>query len=116
MTSIIGDDVVGDLVLALRAKREMGPEASSMKRGRLGNERWPGATPVAIWLRSYCSSKMNELPRPFDNDDEEAAAHALGRLNQAVSEAQAEMIQDALIERALRFMRHEQAKRMRGSE
>jgi hypothetical protein len=59
---------------------------------------------------------MAELPCPFENDDEEAAAHALGRLNQAVSEAPTKDAQDALVERAVRFMKNEQAKRMRGSE
>lgn len=37
---------------------------------------------------------MAELPHPIENDDDEAAARALGRLNQAVSEAQAKDAQD----------------------
>lgn len=56
---------------------------------------------------------MAELPDPFENDDEDAAAHALGRLNQAVSEASTKDAQDALVERTLRFMRHESEKRAR---
>lgn len=56
---------------------------------------------------------MGELPHPFENDDEDAAAHALGRLNQAVSEVRTKDAQDALIDRALRFMQNERTKRMR---
>jgi len=58
---------------------------------------------------------MAELPCPFENDDEDAAAHALGRLNQAVSEAPTKDAQDALIDRALQFMQNERDKRMRNA-
>jgi anti-sigma regulatory factor (Ser/Thr protein kinase) len=50
---------------------------------------------------------MAELPHPFANEDEEAAAQALGPLNQAISEALTNDARHALIERALRFMQKE---------
>lgn len=58
---------------------------------------------------------MAELPRPFENDDADAAAQALGRLNQAVSEARTKDAQDVLVESALRFMQNERNKRMRNA-
>jgi hypothetical protein len=53
----------------------------------------------------------NELPRPFDNDDEEAFPDALGRLNQALHDAGTRAEQDAAIGRIKRFLEHQREKR-----
>jgi hypothetical protein len=54
---------------------------------------------------------MTELPRPFDNDDDEAAAGAVGRLNQIMAEAQTRAQQDDAIARTRQLLDRERAKR-----
>jgi hypothetical protein len=56
---------------------------------------------------------MAVLPLPFENDDEDAAADALGRLNDAVAHAHTRRGQDAALEKAIRFINHERGKRQR---
>lgn len=54
---------------------------------------------------------MRELPRPFENDDEDAAAAAIGILNESVAEAKTRAAQDEAIHRVKGFLEHEHAKR-----
>ena len=52
-----------------------------------------------------------ELPLPFDNDDDDAAAMALGRLHQHMAEARTMFEQTSAIDLMERFLHHERDKR-----
>jgi hypothetical protein len=51
--------------------------------------------------------RMRELSRPFENDDEDAAAAAIGILNESVAEAKTRAAQDEAIHRVKGFLEHE---------
>lgn len=55
---------------------------------------------------------MSEMPRPFDNDDDAAAAEALGRLNQRLANARSRAEQDTAIAAIKHFLDQERSKRV----
>lgn len=55
---------------------------------------------------------MKELPRPFDNDDDEAANEATVRLQQHVHNAATRSAQDLAVARWKQFIDHERDKRL----